>query len=86
MSFLVVYNGQFSPLITPHISGRGVTAITPLTSLGQVHEFKEALADATENDHAKKSLQKLDVYKVAEKKFEEQRKRYHARDIMSSPV
>lgn len=86
MSFLIVNNGQFAPLITSSVSERGVPAISSLTGLNQVNEFRNTLAESTENDHLKKSLQRLEVYKVAEKKFEKQRKRFYAKDIMSSPV
>lgn len=86
MSFLIVNNGLFVPLVTSYVSDRSVPAITPLTNITHVNEFKDALAESGENDHSKKSHKKLEIYKVHEKKYEKQRKRFYAKDIMSSPV
>jgi acetoin utilization protein AcuB len=85
MSFLIAFNGQFAPLAPSPVS-TGITPVRPLTSLTEVHEFREVLEDATHQDHPKKPNPKLEIYKVAEKKFEEQRKRLYAKDIMSFPV
>ena len=85
MSFLIASNGQFAPLIASPFSTK-IASVRPLTSPGEVHEFKEFLEDATHNDHPKKPNPKLEIYKIAEKKFEEQRRRLHAKDIMSFPV
>ena len=85
MSFLIASNGQFAPLIPSPLS-TGISPVRPLTSLSEVHEFKEVFEDSTPNDHPKKPNPKLEIYKIAEKKFEEQRKRLYAKDIMSFPV
>lgn len=82
----MAYNGQFSPLISPRVSGGGVAPINSLTSLGVVHEFKDILENTTPEEHHAKPQKKLDIYKIADKKFEQQRKRLHAKDVMSSPV
>lgn len=85
MSFLVTFNGQFSPFTPPTVQG-GIHRVRPLTNTSDVKEFKEIQDEVAHEGTQKKSLQRLDVYKVAKKKYEEQRKRYHARDIMSYPV
>ncbi len=85
MSFLIASQGTFAPLIATPVSG-GITPVRPLSGLEHVHEFKEVLEESEHVEQHKSPLQKLDIYKVAEKKFEEQRKRLYAKDIMSSPV
>jgi len=88
MSFLVVFNGQFSPLVHPTSSAvrTGIPPVNSLSKLNEVDEFKELLEEVKQNEGLKKSYQKLEVYKQATKTFEEQRKRHHAKDIMTYPV
>ena len=86
MSFLVVFNGQFSPLVHPtNNTGRPIPIVQPLDNPGQIEEFDEVLKDFKE-ETPKKALKKLEIYEQASKKFEEDKKRYYAKDIMSSPV
>lgn len=84
----MVFNGQFSPLVHPTSSSvrGGIPPVSSLSKLNEVHEFKEVLEETTQDEGLKKSYQKLEVYKQAAKTFEEQRKRHHAKDIMTSPV
>lgn len=86
MSFLVVFNGQFSPLVHPsNTSGRSIPIVQPLDNPEHIEEFEEVLRDFKE-EAPKKALKKLEIYEQAAKKFEEDKKRYYAKDIMSSPV
>jgi CBS-domain-containing membrane protein len=88
MSFLIVYNGQFSPLVHPvGTSAREVIApVTPLDHSAEIDEFEEVMKDVGEEVPAKKPHPQLAIYQQATKKFEAERKRYYAKDIMSSPV
>lgn len=86
MSFLVAYNGQFAPLTTPRVAGDSIPPVSSISHSGEVHEFKEILENISHEEHHKKPNQKLEIYKIAEKKFEAEKKHLHARDIMSSPV
>jgi CBS-domain-containing membrane protein len=87
MSFLVVYNGQFSPLvksINPHRDS--VRPIPSSQNTDEVHEFEEALEEANQEEKLKRPNPKMDIYKKSSEKFEQERKRLYARDIMSFPV
>jgi CBS domain-containing protein len=86
MSFLVVYNGQFSPFVYPTGTPSGVPRVTPLENLKDVHEFKDELSKFEPEVKSNHNHQKIDAYKQVSKKFEEQRKRYYAKDIMTIPV
>lgn len=85
MSFLIALNGQFVPFVPPPAGG-GVTPVVRLQNLGEVHEFKEVLDESFQHDHHKDSQRKLEVYKLIEKKYDQQRKRQYAKDIMTCPV
>lgn len=86
MSFLVVYNGQFSPFVYPTGTPNGIPRVTPLENLKEVHEFKEELSEFEPEVKLNHHHQKIDAYKQVSKKFEEQRKRHYAKDIMTFPV
>lgn len=85
MSFLVTFNGQFVPLSSQPVSGV-ITPVRSVLNMDEVHEFRETLEEATHETPPNKPQKKLEIYKVAEKKFEAERKHLHAKDIMSSPV
>jgi CBS domain-containing protein len=89
MSFLISYNGQFSPLISP-VDPSARNLIHPVTSIKNIasaHEFKEVLEEVQHPPEAhKEPNQKLGAYKQAAKSFEESKKRFYAKDIMSFPV
>jgi CBS-domain-containing membrane protein len=86
MSFLVVFNGQFSPLVHPtNTSGRTIPIVQPSDNPEQIEEFEEVLRDF-KDEAPKKALKKLEIYEQTSKKFEEDKKRFYAKDIMSSPV
>jgi acetoin utilization protein AcuB len=87
MSFLVSFNGQFSPLIHPASnSGNRINPVQPSGDIRTVQEFKDALEQAEENKSNKKASSLISSYQKSEKSFAEQKKRFYARDIMSSPV
>lgn len=89
MSFLVVFNGQFSPLVHPNTAPlkTRVQPISGPSSSHEVAEFKDLIDEVLpESIPAKSHLKKLSVYQEFDKSFSEQRKRYYAKDIMTSPV
>ena len=89
MSFLVSYNGQFSPLVTP-VDQSAKNLIHPVNSIKHIapdHEFKEVLEEIHHLPEAHKEPQKkLGAYKQGANSFEESKKRFYAKDIMTFPV
>jgi CBS domain-containing protein len=85
MSFLVAYNGQFSPLITERVSS-GVSPVSPINRTSDSVEFKKVLEKESVLPDTPHPPHKLDVYQKNTKTFEQQKRRDHAKDIMSSPV
>lgn len=86
MSFLVVFNGQFTPFHPG--SGNESARVRPVdrvTSAHDVPEFKDVLKNFDEETRTQLHSG-VEVYQQHTKKFEESKKREHARDIMTSPV
>lgn len=87
MSFLVAYNGQFSPLVQSLNSHReSIRAVPSPSNADEVLEFEKDLEEAIQEEKTKRPHQKIDIYKKTSEKFEQERKRLYARDIMSFPV
>jgi CBS domain-containing protein len=83
MSFLVAINGQFLPLSYE----RETTLVSPVTSpkkTADSSEFKKILQGESADTHPPQS--KLSIYQKNAKNYQDQKRREHARDIMSSPV
>ena len=86
MSFLVAFNGQFSPLnrnierVMP-----GVSSVESIYPTQEVREFKNILHSVEDTlpplNHAK-----IEMYQKQVKSYQQDRKREHAKDIMTSPV
>lgn len=89
MSFLVSYNGQFSPLVTS-VNTAPSNLIHPISNIHpieQTPEFKQVLEESGQNlDLKRQPHKKLEIYQQTVKKFEETRKRIYAKDIMTSPA
>ncbi len=86
MSFLVAFNGQFSPLIRRIDNPSGtVQSVGPIHAMNSVHEFMGILAPIDEATSSRPH-RKLDVYQQYTKSYRKQIKLEHAKDIMSSPV
>jgi len=87
MSFLVSFNGQF----TPHVyqvgaSSYGVSAPRPLKEVQtkpDTGEFSHIMEDSL---HAKAELKGHAAYQSQQKIFEEKKQRLYAHDLMSSPL
>lgn len=86
MSFLVAFNGQFSPYVHPSAPNRVVSPVTPLTSTREVQHFRDVLEEAGGPEVYRRAAPGVEAYRQNVKKFEAQKKRTYARDIMSSPV
>ena len=86
MSFLIAVNGQFSPLgqTFERVSG-AVPAVESIYHASGVREFKDILSSADDGT-SHKSHSKISAYKQHSKSFQQDKRREHARDIMSSPV
>ncbi len=88
MSFLVAINGQFSPIGHPvdkvPLGVPSVNSIYPSTDNG-VREFKDVLHSLKDGPHPK-PIPKVEAYQKHAKSYEQEKKREHAKDIMSSPV
>lgn len=85
MSFLISFNGQFSPYI--HASqdawNTKVTAVHNLESLNP-QEVDHHIPDSDSFRHP--PMPQLETYKKHVQSFEKTKKRSYAKDIMSSPV
>lgn len=87
MSFLVAFNGQFSPYVhRPSSLKELVPPVVPLTNTGEVTRFKDVLERAGVAESGHRATPAVNAYSQNMKKFEAQKKRSYARDIMSSPV
>jgi CBS domain-containing protein len=86
MSFLVAFNGQFSPLIHPAPPRPLVSAVKPLPPAEETHEFQRVLEQEVDHTLPKARRRELAAYAEGARSFELQRQRSYARDIMSSPV
>lgn len=86
MSFLVAFNGQFSPhqLKVERVAGQ-VPTITAIRPAPGVQEFKNILNEFEETT-ASMPHSKMDAYQQHSKTFQQQKKREHAKDIMTSPI
>lgn len=85
MSFLIAINGQFSPL-TSEKTFSGVPPVTAINRTADAAEFKNVLQKESNLPESAPPQHKLNIYQKNAKAFEQQKKRDHARDIMSSPV
>lgn len=86
MSFLIAVNGQFSPLGQNFERASGtVPAVQSIHHASGVREFKDILS-SVDDGTSPKSHSKISAYKQHSKSFQQDRKREHARDIMTSPV
>jgi CBS domain-containing protein len=85
MSFLIVFNGQFSPLTHPTSPRGTVSTVNSAESSGEVKEFKE-FNEKKPEDKQRSPPRKFTVYEESDRNFQEQKKRSYARDIMSAPV
>lgn len=86
MSFLVAFNGQFSPFQPNSNKSSGtIPGVGSVTSTSGVREFKEILDPLSEN-HTHLPNQKIVAYQEQAKKFQQNKKREHARDIMNPAV
>lgn len=86
MSFLVALNGQFSPLtITSERVTKVVTTIPGVNRAADTLEFHQVLHEEV-STHSQTPHMKIEAYEQNNKKFEQDKKREHARDIMSAPV
>lgn len=88
MSFLIVSNGLFSPYVSP-VEHSDFQSTHPITSVKAIipkksQDFDGLLQDSLSSQT--KGGPQLEAYQKVVKKFEHQRKRYYAHDIMSSPV
>lgn len=86
MSFLVAFNGQFSPhqLKVERVAGQvpSVAAVRPAQG---VPEFKTVL-NQLEDTAIPVPHSKIEAYQQHTKTYQQQKKREHAKDIMTSPV
>ena len=85
MSFLIVFNGQYSPLTHPLSPRPGVRPVLSADRSGEVKEFREK-SEKSADETSRPPLRKLSAYQQTEKTFQEQKRRIYARDIMSHPV
>lgn len=86
MSFLIAVNGQFSPLnLNVERVSSAVSAVESVSHTSPAREFKDILS-AGDNETTPMSHAKISAYQQHSKTFQENKKREHARDIMSSPV
>ncbi len=89
MAFLISINGQLSPFVS---SAKPVTnyvhSVSNLSQVEQSSEFKKILGENEHrSDQASLPVQrKISAYKDSNRKFDETRKRFYVRDIMSTPV
>lgn len=87
MSFLVVFNGQFTPLLQT-ISSPVRKEISPVRSIAEssdVTEFDEVYEKIIKEPIGRTNIA-IKAYQKENEQFEQQRSRLYARDIMSSPV
>jgi|GEM_PF-317856 len=85
MSFLISFNGQFSPYVHP-TQDPWQGKVTPVQPLEQMDTTAvDHHAPDTKTMHHPPS-QQIKSYQQAVKSFEQTKKRVYARDIMSSPV
>lgn len=79
-------NGQFSPLkLNVERVSNTVSAVGSISHLATVKEFKDILSESDVGT-SHKAHQKIGAYQQHSKSFHQDKKREHARDIMSSPV
>ena len=86
MSFLVAFNGQFSPHFSK-VEGlaSGVPAVKATEPSQVVSEFKNILHEFDDGS-GQLSHPQLKAYQKQAHSFQQQKKREHARDIMTTPV
>lgn len=84
MSFLVAFNGQFSPHFVEVVSP-GVATVSAIRPAQGVAEFKNILHQFEEGN-APRTHSQVQVYQKHTESFKQQKKREHAKDIMTSPV
>jgi CBS-domain-containing membrane protein len=85
MSFLVAINGQFSLLDHHRPVDHNVRPVAKTTLSKEVQEFDQTLATQGEAI-PQRSNPAPGVYQKADKYFEQNRQRFYAKDLMSSPV
>jgi CBS-domain-containing membrane protein len=85
MGFLVSFNGQFSSLTRPREVDTSLHQVSPVTESKKVKDFKAELTDVLSQNHPEVD-HRIGAYQQSAKKFERERKKFYARDIMSSPV
>lgn len=87
MSFLVAYNGQFSP---HQMRVEGITIRVPsvvdVQPTSRVNEFREILQNQTDESIFHRPHAKVEAYEQHARSYQQQKKREHAKDIMTSPV
>ncbi len=87
MSFLVAYNGQFTPLRTVQEHQSSVIRhVSPINRTAENQEFRGILEDILPSIQIPLHQRKLESYHQNSQDFEREKKRDYARDIMSSPV
>lgn len=86
LSFLVAFNGQFSPLNrnVERVMG-GIPSVESVYPTQRVREFKNIL-HSLENTPAPLTHPKIEIYQQHAKSYQQEKKREHAKDIMTSPV
>jgi CBS domain-containing protein len=87
MSFLIVFNGQFTPYIHSIAANRNtIVPVDPSKKLDEIEDFKEVLQGTDKETNTRPPSLGIKAYQQVSKKFEAQKKRHYARDIMSTPV
>ena len=86
MSFLVSFNGQFSPYVHPSIDAwhAKVNSVNKLDPIDPKEVEYQVSQDGKNINHQTNSRTK--GYEQQVKIFEKEKKRFYARDIMSSPI